>query len=90
MGLIDRITSDEVIDAAYDWLCKRRHEYHHNNDVWQLRRWWEEKKPRLIAQLRDGTYRFRELRCVRVMGEVRDIWWAQDALVLKALSNDPL
>jgi len=81
MSLIDRIASDEVIDAAYDWLCERRLEYHHNNDVWQLRRWWEEKKPLLIEQLLPGTYCFREQRCVRFPGEVREIWSAQDALV---------
>lgn len=86
MALIDLITSDEVIDAAYEWLCERRHEYHFNNDVWQLRRWWEEKKPLLIGQLLAGTFCFREQRCLRFPGEVREIWSAQDALVLKALS----
>ena len=86
MALIDLITSDEVIDAAYEWLCESRHEFHFNNDVWQLRRWWEEKKPLLIGQLLAGTYCFREQRCIRFPGEVREIWSAQDALVLKALS----
>jgi hypothetical protein len=86
MALIDLITSDEVIDAAFEWLCERRHEYHFNNDVWQLRRWWDEKKPLLIEQLLAGTYCFREQRCIRFPGEVREIWSAQDALVLKALS----
>jgi hypothetical protein len=61
-------------------------DYHHNNDVWQLRRWWAEKKLFLVAQLRAGTYRFREQRCVRGLGEVKKIWATQDALVLKALA----
>ncbi len=86
MLLIERVTSDEVIDAAYEWLCNRRQHYHHNSDVWQLRRWWAEKKPLIVAQLRAGTYRFREQRCVRAQGEVKEIWSAQDALVLKALA----
>jgi len=74
MRLIDRITSAEVIDAAYEWLCTRRHEYHYNNDIWHLRRWWDEKKPDLVAQLLAGNYRFRELRCVQSQGDVREIW----------------
>jgi len=86
MGLIDRITSHEVIDAAYEWLCTRRHVYLYNNDIWHLRRWWDEKKPDLVAQLLAGNYRFRELRCVRTQGDVREIWSAPDALVLKALA----
>ena len=86
MDYIERLTSDEVIDAAYQWLCQRRHDYHHNNDVWQLRRWWVEKKPLLLAQLRAGNYRLREQRRVHSRGEVKDIWCAQDALVLKALA----
>ena len=86
MDLIERLTSDEVIDAAYEWLCLRRREYHHNNDVWNLRRWWDEKKPLLLAQLRAGCYRFREQRRVLSRGEVKEIWSAQDALVLKALA----
>ncbi len=51
-----------------------------------MRRWWDEKKPELVAQLLAGNYRFRELRCVRTQGDVREIWSAPDALVLKALA----
>lgn len=86
MRLIEQVTSDHVLDLAYSWLCDRRRDYHHNNDVWQLRRWWTEKKPLLVAQLWEGIYRFREQRCVRAQGEVKEIWSAQDALVLKALA----
>nr|MDZ8210241.1 hypothetical protein [Nostoc sp. ChiSLP03a] len=57
-----------------------------NDDVWQLRRWWAEKKPQIVAQLLAGTYRFREQRRVTAQGEVKEIWAAQDALVLKALA----
>ncbi len=86
MLLIDRVTSDEVIERAYEWVCERRMHYHHNSDVWQLRRWWDEKKRLIVAQLRSGTYRFREQRRVTARGEVKEIWMAQDALVLKALA----
>lgn len=33
--LIDRITSDEVLEQAYQWLCEKRAHYHFNGDVWQ-------------------------------------------------------
>lgn len=85
-SLIDIITSDGVMQRAYDWVCLRRLDYHYNHDVWQLRRWWDEKKPLIVAQLLAGTYRFRELRVVHSQGEVKEIWAAQDALVLKALA----
>lgn len=86
MLLIERVTSDEVIERALEWLCERRQHYHYNNDVWQLRRWWAEKKPQIVAQLLAGNYRFREQRRVMAQGEVKEIWAAQDALVLKALA----
>lgn len=76
------------------WVCdretcpnhSRRKHYHHNSDVWQLRRWWDEKKRVIVAQLREGRYRFREQRRVQARGDVKEIWAAQDALVLKALA----
>jgi len=27
--LIERVTSDEVIERAYEWVCQRRKHYHH-------------------------------------------------------------
>ncbi|NES01473.1 MAG: hypothetical protein F6K22_00600 [Okeania sp. SIO2F4] len=84
--LIEQVASDEAIDKAFDWLCEKRIHYHYNNDVWQLRRWWQEKKPRLVALLRAGNYGFGEQRPVISRGEVKEIWSAQDALVLKALA----
>gem|GEM_PF-1469058 len=86
MNLLDRLTADETIETAYQWLCDRRSNYHHNNDVWQLRRWRAEKIPELVAQLRAGTFRFREQRVVCARGERKEIWAARDALVLKALA----
>ena len=51
-SLIEQIASDEVIDAAYEWLCEKRKHYHFNSDVWQVRRWWHEKKPQLQGLIR--------------------------------------
>ena len=84
--LIARIASDDVLEQAYQWLCQKRSHYHFNGDIWQLRRWWSEKKAYIQKLLLAGQYRFRELRLIR--GKDRDVeWWSSlDALVLKAIS----
>ena len=46
---VDKIASDAVIDAAYEWLCERREEYSANDDVWNVRWRWAEIKPQLIG-----------------------------------------
>ncbi len=33
MDLMAEITSDEVLDLAYAWLCRRRERTSHNNDA---------------------------------------------------------
>ncbi len=86
LSLIERIASDEVLDAAFQWLCEKRAHYHFNGDVWQIRRWWTEKKAYLQKLLLADRYQFRELRLIR--GKDRDVeWWcSMDALVLKAMA----
>lgn len=84
--LIDRIANDDVLDAAFQWLCEKRAHHHFNSDVWQVRRWWSEKKPVLQQQLRSGSYQFRELRLIRGEEQSIEFWSSLDALVLKAMS----
>ncbi|MBY0446918.1 MAG: hypothetical protein K2Q15_17110 [Burkholderiales bacterium] len=55
--LSQRIADDANLDAAYQWLCARRKDYGHNDDVWDLRYRWAHYKPLIQAQLRNGTYR---------------------------------
>lgn len=86
MGLIEQIASDEVIEQAFNWLCDKRQHYHYNADVWQVRRWWAEKKVLVQALLLAGTYRFRELRRIRGKERVTEMWASLDALVLKAMA----
>ncbi|MDZ8263322.1 hypothetical protein [Nostoc sp. ChiQUE01b] len=74
MRLIERVTSDAVIEAAYEWLCDRRHDYHHNNDVWQLQRWWTEKKPPVGGATAGGNLSLWRTAVVRALGEVKKIW----------------
>lgn len=53
--LVDRLTSDDVIDRAYDWLCKCRRDYPASADVWWLRRNWRSEKARLVGDLKSGA-----------------------------------
>jgi len=32
---MEEMASDEVLEEAYTWLCKRRENYSHNDDVWE-------------------------------------------------------
>jgi len=84
--LIEQIASDEILDRAYEWMCQKRAHHHFNSDVWQVRRWWDEKKTILQGQLRSGTYQFRELRLIRGEEQFIEYWSSLDALVLKAIA----
>jgi hypothetical protein len=85
--LIAQLTSDAVLDAAYDWLCRRRREYPDHADIWVVRRDWGQEKPRLRVELGSGCFRFGLLeRITTVDDNAVDLWSARDALVLKALT----
>ena len=84
--LIYRIASDDVLETAFQWMCEKRAHHHFNSDVWQVRRWWDEKKLHLQQQLRSGSYQFRELRLIRGEEQSIEYWSSLDALVLKAMS----
>ena len=57
MELIAEITSDEVLDLAYDWLWQRRERTSHNNDVWDVRWRWADLTPCMRRQLLAGEHR---------------------------------
>jgi len=84
--MINKIAADEIIDEAYEWLCRRRKDYHPNNDIWHLRFNWSEIKPLLQSSLRDGTYGFEPVRRVWTPDGFIYLWASQDALVLKAVA----
>jgi RNA-directed DNA polymerase len=87
MTLLARVASDTVIDAAYQWLCKRRRQYPPNSDVWWLRHQWARHKRCIQADLVAGRYRFAPLeRIQRQDQDAIDLWSARDALVMKALT----
>ncbi len=84
--LIARVASDETLDIAFDWVCKRRQDYSHNSDIWDLRQGWTDIKPALQQTLLSGEYEFDALREISTGKEVIDLWSARDALILKALT----
>ena len=86
MQLIEQVASDEIIDQAFLWVCLKRKEHSHNNDVWNLRRHWQTVKPDLQKQLLDGTYQFSPQQEIRFDTETIELWASLDALVLKAVT----
>ncbi len=56
--ILTRLTSDDVLDTAYDWLCKRRGAYPADADVWSFRQSWLQAKERIKAELAAGRFRF--------------------------------
>jgi RNA-directed DNA polymerase len=86
INLMEEIASDEVLEEAYTWLCKRRENYSHNDEVWEVRFRWEQTKPSLQRQLLAGQYRFSSLKRIHRNDEDLEIWSALDSLVLKAIA----
>jgi len=84
--MIHEITSDESLDQAYAWVCQRRRDYSHNQDVWSLRCRWKDIKPQLQADLLAGRYRLGPVHRFQGNGESTEVWGALDALVLKAIA----
>ncbi|NKB87178.1 MAG: reverse transcriptase [Acidobacteria bacterium] len=85
--MIDRVASDEVIAAAFEWLCKRRKNYPAQADVWALRHDWDRQRARIQTELRASTYRLSSVQRITTHeGETLHVWRAADALVLKALA----
>ena len=87
MPILAQLASDDVLDMAYEWLCRRRRDYSANSDVWALRRDWARKKEQIKDELLSGNYRFSLLTRITLKdGDDADLWSARDALVLKALA----
>jgi hypothetical protein len=84
--LIDQIASDATLEQAYHWLCKRREKLSHNNDVWNLRRHWRQKKQELQQTSLRGEFRFSPQVEVRLPDGKLECWCALDSLVLKAMT----
>ena len=82
MAILAELTSDDVLDTAYGWLCKRRRAYPADADVWSFRQAWAQEKNKIKAALASGRYRFGLLtRITLVGGEEVDLWSARDVTV---------
>jgi hypothetical protein len=84
------IVTDDILDTAYNWLCKRRQDWASSADVWRFQKDWSEEKDKLRQELFAGGYEIGLLDRVAIYRdgehEEIDIWSARDALVMKALS----
>jgi RNA-directed DNA polymerase len=58
MPMLAQLTSDDVLDTAYEWLCRRRRDYSANADLWWLRRCYPHEKEKVKDELVSGCYRF--------------------------------
>ncbi len=86
MAILAELTSDGMLDTAYDWLCKRRRAYPADADVWSFRQAWAQEKDKLKEALAAGRFRFGLLTRITLKdGEEIDLWSARDALMLKTL-----
>ncbi len=85
--ILTQLTTDEVLDNAFAWLCKRRRTYPEDADVWSFRQTWVQDNYKLKAALAAGRFRFGLLTRITLKDGVEiDLWSARDALVLKALA----
>ena len=85
-SLMGEIASDAVLDAAYEWLCRRRREAPSCHDVWHLRWSWPEEKPRLQAELLGGSFRLGPSRRILTEAGAMEFWSSRDAVVVKAVA----
>lgn len=87
----EALATDELLNEAFAWLCKRRKNWPPQADVWRFRRNWPAEKERLQQDLLAATYEIGVLDRVTVLKDGKpdaaDLWSARDAVVMKALSR---
>jgi hypothetical protein len=52
MTILEQLASDNVLDSAYELLCRRRRYYSANADVWMFRRRWPSEREQIKDELR--------------------------------------
>jgi RNA-directed DNA polymerase len=81
------VFTETTLDKAYLWLCKQRHNFPANADIWHLRFHWHTIRGELLQTLNKQDYTFKPLSVVtKADGETLHLWSSQDALVLKMLA----
>ena len=81
------VFTETTLDKAYLWLCKQRHNFPANADIWHLRFHWHTIRGELLQSLNKQDYTFMPLSVVtKADGESIHLWSSHDALVLKMLA----
>ncbi len=77
------LVSDEVLQPAYAWLCKRRKDYPPASDIWSFRRAWRQEKEKLKHELIEGRFRLGLMSRIQLdeLEEEIDLWSLRDALI---------
>ncbi len=87
-NLMSEITSNVVLDAALAEISKHREEDKDSSDIWELRRHWQAHKQIIREQLLAGIYYLSPVdHFGHKNGHALTRWSAQDAVVLKAMSE---
>jgi len=82
-----QITSDEVLDSAYEWMCRRLRTIRPTPTYGNFAATGRAKSSGSRVNSNVGNYRFSLLSRITLKdGEDTDLWSARDALVLKALA----
>ena len=81
MDLMQQIVSDEVLQEALQWLCRKREDNSTNSDLWDLQWRWEYIRSQLQQRLRDKKFRLSPTRRCIIKGKRIELWAAQDALI---------
>lgn len=85
--MTEPLCDEELIEAAYHWLCQQRQNFPANSDIWDLRFHWRKYKSELLTQLQHQTFYFSPLQQItKANGENIHLWSSIDSLVLKMLT----
>ncbi|MBU2705442.1 hypothetical protein KCM76_05595 [Zooshikella marina] len=86
MSLIHQLASDEIIDEAFEWLCKSRKDSHYNNSEWHSRFHWQTIKHIIQKRLTGRDYHFHHVNPAKKDRQCIGVRNAQDALDQKAIT----
>lgn len=85
--LLQQITHPDNLQQAFQWLCARRKDYSPNSDVWDFRRHWDDQRASITEAIQTGRYQFDPVSLYAVEHQIRSVWSARDALVLRATAQ---
>ena len=75
------------LETAFQWISNLRKNYSPNNDIWNLRRDWENIKESLLAHFNDGSYHFSSLERLEFKDGTLSLWTSQDMIALKLITQ---